>query len=50
MTIKRKSSVENSTLQELIPTLDVDAVGIASLNEFKGTKLEETALRLLPRA
>ncbi|MFC1933198.1 hypothetical protein ACFLXU_06220 [Chloroflexota bacterium] len=50
MTARRKSPVENSTLQDLIPTLDIDTVGIARLSEFKGTKLEETALRLLPQA
>ena len=39
-----------TALQDLIPKLEVDAVGIASLAEWKGTKLEETALRLLPQA
>jgi len=32
----------------LISKLDVDAVGIASLAEWKGTRLGENALRLLP--
>ncbi len=36
-------------LQDLILKLDVDAVGIVRLDEWKGTKLEETALRLLPQ-
>lgn len=49
MNVKRERSAENSTLHNLIPTLDVDVIGITSLNEFKGTKLEETALRLLPQ-
>lgn len=41
---------ENAELQDLISRLDVDVVGIASLAEWKGTKLEESALNLLPRA
>ncbi|MFC1915358.1 hypothetical protein ACFLW4_01500 [Chloroflexota bacterium] len=40
----------NSVLQSLIPELDVDAVGVANLAEWKGTKLEEAALKLLPQA
>ena len=50
MTNQRKAATENATLQDLISKLDVDAVGIASLAEWKGTKLEETALRLLSQA
>lgn len=46
----RKTAIENAELQDLISKLDVSAVGIASLAEWKGTKLEETALNLLPRA
>ena len=49
MTVKRKSSAENTALQDLIPTLDVNVVGIARLTAWEGTKLEETALRLLPQ-
>jgi len=44
----RKTTTENSTLRDLISKLDVDAVGIASLAEWKGTRLGENALRLLP--
>ncbi len=40
----------NIALQDLISKLDADAVGVASLAEQKGTKLEETALHLLPEA
>ncbi|HEY92925.1 MAG TPA: epoxyqueuosine reductase [Dehalococcoidia bacterium] len=40
----------NSALQELISQVDVDAVGVASLAEWKETKLEEDALQLLPVA
>jgi len=47
---KRKTDTVTSMLQDLISGLDVDAVGIARLAEWKGTKLEETALRLLPQA
>ena len=37
-------------LQDLMSKLDVSAVGIASLAEWKGTKLEESALSVLPKA
>ena len=40
----------STELQDRISKLEVDAVGIASLDEWKDTKLEETALRLLPEA
>ena len=39
-----------TALRDSISKLDVDVVGIASLVEWKGTKLEETALKLLPQA
>ncbi len=49
--INKQKPVNASTiLPDLIPQLDVGAVGIASLAQWKGTKLEETALRLLPQA
>jgi len=47
---EQKAKEAKTTLQELVPKLDVDAVGVASLSEWKGTKLEEDALRLLPEA
>ncbi len=50
MTNERKTATKNITLPDLISKLDVDAVGIVSLAEWKGTKLEETALKLLPQA
>ena len=37
-------------LQDSTSKLDVDVVGIASLDEWKGTKLEECAVSLLPEA
>ncbi|MFC2041027.1 hypothetical protein ACFLTY_01745 [Chloroflexota bacterium] len=45
-----KKEVKKAALQDLVPRLDVDAVGVASLADWKGTKLEETALKLLPQA
>ncbi len=47
---ERKTTTENAMLQDLISKLDVSAVGIAGLAEWKGTKLEETTLSLLPQA
>jgi len=44
-----KTVTQNAVLLDLLSRLDVDAVGIASLAEWKGTKLEDTALRLLPQ-
>lgn len=41
-------STVSANIQEFISTLDVDAVGVAALSDLKGSKLEETALRLLP--
>ena len=50
MVRQKKTDNANVILQDLISKLDVDAVGVTSLAEWKGTKLEETALRLLPEA
>jgi len=50
MTEERKVMEANTALQESISKLDVDAVGVASLAEWKETKLEEDALYLLPEA
>ena len=47
---KEDVSKASAELQGFITRLDVDAVGIASVDEWKGTKLEETALKLLPTA
>ncbi len=41
-------SAASVAVQESVPKLDVDAIGIASLPDLKGTKLAEAALRLLP--
>ncbi len=50
MAKEKDASGASTKLQDLIFKLEVDAVGIASLDEWRGTKLEETALRLLPTA
>ena len=51
MVIEGKGVSEASAkLQDLLSKLNVDIVGVASLDEWKDTKLEETALKLLPTA
>lgn len=50
MTDKPKIAAESNNLSGLISRLDTDAVGVASLAGWKGKKLEETALKLLPQA
>jgi len=50
MSNEQKTDTASTILQDLISKLDIDAVGIVSLTEWKGTKLEETALRLLSQA
>ncbi len=45
-----KQELESAVIQDLISRREVDAVGIANLAEWKGTKLEEMARNLLPRA
>ena len=49
MTVRRKAAADDAILHNLEPDLDVDVVGIASLAEWKGTKLEESARKLLPQ-
>ena len=46
----KKAAAENAELLDSISGLDVSAVGIAGLAEWKGTRLEEAALSVLPRA
>ncbi len=50
MSNEPKPVTTSTILPDLISRLDVDTVGVASLAEWKGTKLEESALRLLPQA
>ena len=40
----------STILSDLLAKLDVDAVGVASLADWKGTRLEDIALKLLPQA
>ena len=47
MTKEQETIRADTTLQELIAKLDVDAVGVTSLAEWKGTKLEETASAII---
>lgn len=44
----QKIATASAAVQDFLSKLDVDAIGVASLYELKGSKLEETALRLLP--
>ena len=49
--VNEKNPAEaEASLRDFISRLDVDAVGIASLAHWQGTKLEETAKKLLPQA
>ncbi len=50
MTGQREITAADSILKRIFPELEVDLVGVASLAQWKGTKLEETALTLLPGA
>jgi epoxyqueuosine reductase len=43
-------STRNAIVQDYLAKVDVDLVGVSSLRDVKGTKLEETALRLLSEA
>ena len=49
MSEKKKKSVKtDDEVQQVLDTLDVDMVGVATLGDIKDTKLEEQALKLLP--
>ncbi len=50
MADSQKINTRVSLLEELEPELDADIIGVAALSNWKGTRLEETALRLLPQA
>ena len=45
---ERSKTTASAAVQRSISNLDVDAVGIASMDSLKGTMLAEAALRLLP--
>ena len=48
MTNVKKAGASGKTEQDMLAGLDADIVGVTSLTQFKGSKLEETALALLP--
>lgn len=48
--VKKSTNKASAGVQELLPKLDVDMVGVARLSDLKGTRLEEQALKLLPSA
>jgi len=50
MTEQSKTDNTKTILRDTLSKLDVDAVGVASLSDWKGTRLEETAISLLPEA
>jgi epoxyqueuosine reductase len=47
---QRETTEADSSLERILPKLEVDRVGVASLADWKETKLEETAFALLPEA
>ncbi|MFC1903389.1 4Fe-4S dicluster domain-containing protein [Chloroflexota bacterium] len=50
MSIKQKPDAASNALQSFISNLDIDAVGISSLDKWKGTELEQAVMKLLPQA
>lgn len=46
----QKASTRSAAVQDCLSELDVDVVGIALLRDLKETRLEKTALHLLPEA
>jgi epoxyqueuosine reductase len=46
----QKILTKSATVQDLLPKLDVDALAVASWDDLEGTKLQKTALYLLPEA
>jgi len=46
---QQKSKTRDVILEEMEKEIDADIVGVASLSDWKGTRLEKTALRLLPQ-
>jgi epoxyqueuosine reductase len=51
MTANKQSITRASAgVQKILSELDVDMVGVARLRDLKGTRLEESALKLLPSA
>lgn len=50
MAEKRNIAQISAALQEALCRVEVDAFGVARLEDWQGTRLEEAALKLLPRA
>jgi epoxyqueuosine reductase QueG len=50
MTARKSALKARAKLKDTLSSLDVDMVGVARLKDVKGTKLEESALKLLPSA
>ena len=50
MTSKRLAASRDITVEGVPLKLDMNMIGIASLHDFKGSKLEESVHRPLPRA
>lgn len=48
MTIEHGSDIMKDFFHDSLPKIDVDLIGICNLSQWENTKLEETALRLLP--
>jgi epoxyqueuosine reductase len=48
--MEKQVSTTSAIVQDYLSKVDADLVGSASLQDFKGTYLEETAVRLLPEA
>jgi epoxyqueuosine reductase QueG len=48
MTNPKKKSGSKTVAKDMLIGLDADVVGVASLSQYKGSRLEESALRLLP--
>ena len=44
-----EETMPHDSIQDRLPELEVDALGIANLAAWRGTRLEETALKLLPQ-
>jgi epoxyqueuosine reductase len=50
MSVQQESSSWDAILEEIKAGSEVDTIGTAALKDWKGTRLEETAQRLLPQA
>jgi len=46
VTVIREETMPYDSIHDVLPELEVDALGIASLAAWRGTRLEEAARRL----